>query len=68
MRQSITVMTTLQFNCIGSGCGLISSVGAGLTSLGHTVFGVSLSVLAASASIGACIRWFRARPTRSTTA
>ncbi|HEX4377669.1 MAG TPA: hypothetical protein VHZ99_11020 [Steroidobacteraceae bacterium] len=61
-------MTTLQFNCIGSGCGLLSSVGAGLTAIGHTVCGVTLSVLAASASVAACVRWFRARPARSTTA
>jgi hypothetical protein len=58
-------MTTLRFNCIGSSCGLLSSVGAGLTSVGHTVSGVTLSVLAVAASVAACIRWFRARSSRS---
>jgi len=58
-------MTTLQFNCVGSSCGLLSSFGAGLTLQGHTFFGVTLAVLAASTSIIACISWFRARSIRS---
>jgi len=59
-------MTTLQFNYVGASCGLLSTVGAGLTIQGHTLCGVTLSVLAATTSIIACISWFRARLVRST--
>jgi hypothetical protein len=52
-------MTTFQFNCIGSGCGFISTAGAGLTWQGHAASGVTISVVAAAVSIAACIRWYR---------
>jgi hypothetical protein len=52
-------MTNLQFNCIGSGCGFISTAGAGLTWHGHVYSGVTISVLAAAVSIAACISWYR---------
>jgi hypothetical protein len=52
-------MTTLQFNCIGSSCGFISTAGAGLTWQGHAVSGVTMSVVAAAVSIAACISWCR---------
>ena len=54
-------MSTLQFNCVGAICGLVSTLGAGLTFQGYTVFGVTLSVLAAATSIVACVSWFRGR-------
>jgi hypothetical protein len=57
-------MTTLQFNYVGASCGLLSTVGAGLTYQGHAVCGVTLSVLAATTSIIACVSWFRGRLAR----
>jgi hypothetical protein len=57
-------MTTLQFNCIGSGCGFVSSAGAGLTWQGHAVSGVTISVVAAAISIAACINWYRSQVLR----
>lgn len=60
-------MTTLQFNYVGASCGMLSTVGAALTLQGHSVFGVTLSVLAATTSIIACISWFRARFLRPVT-
>jgi hypothetical protein len=57
-------MTTLQFNCIGSGCGFVSSAGAGLTWQGHAVSGVTISVAAAAISIAACISWYRSHAPR----
>jgi hypothetical protein len=58
-------MTTLQFNCIGSSCGFISTAGAGLTWQGHAVSGVTISVIAAAVSIAACISWFRSQQLRA---
>jgi hypothetical protein len=52
-------MTNFQFNCIGSGCGVISTAGAGLTWQGHAFSGVTISVLAAAISIVACVSWYR---------
>ena len=57
-------MTTLQFNCIGSSCGFVSSAGVGLTWQGHAVSGVTISVVAAAISIAACIRWYRSQALR----
>jgi hypothetical protein len=58
-------MSTLRFNFVGATCGLLSTFGASLTCQGHAVAGVSLSLTAASASVLACVSWFRARALRS---